>query len=235
MKNYYEILQISKNASPELVKAAYTVLIKKYHPDNNAAFQKEATAMTNEILEAYSVLSNPIKRADYDAFLNQQEPSGNDNRQKQNIHSSANCGKEKKFKVLACTLGVTLLFSIYFSVIQNNANNDLLVEVDDSNSKIVKLEQEINDLNNEISKSQQHIQEVLDVANSYNNVVIRFKKLYKQENESVRNLLNELYKCGYSLYDAHELTVSGVDNINAVEEHHDSVLKELNRLKAELK
>lgn len=69
MKNYYEILQVSQDASPEIIKAAYLVLIKKYHPDNNPYFQKESTEITNVINVAYSVLSNPLKRIEYDNLL----------------------------------------------------------------------------------------------------------------------------------------------------------------------
>ena len=68
-RTLYDILQVSENASDEVIKAAYLSLIKKYHPDSNLAFRKEATEMTVLLNDAYSVLSNPQKRKEYDASL----------------------------------------------------------------------------------------------------------------------------------------------------------------------
>ena len=65
----YDILQVSENASDEVIKAAYLSLIKKYHPDSNPAFRKEATEITALLNHAYSVLSDPKKRQEYNASL----------------------------------------------------------------------------------------------------------------------------------------------------------------------
>ena len=40
MKNYYKILEVSENASPEVIEKAYKVLVKKYHPDLQKANRK---------------------------------------------------------------------------------------------------------------------------------------------------------------------------------------------------
>lgn len=69
MKSYYDILQISNEASPEIIKAAYTTLIEKYHPDNNPAFPEECTEMIKRLNSAYEVLSDPSKRKVYDQQL----------------------------------------------------------------------------------------------------------------------------------------------------------------------
>lgn len=66
MKNYYDLLEINKNASEEVIKSAYRALAKKYHPDNNGMSNAEKLA---EINEAYEVLSNPEKKREYDAQL----------------------------------------------------------------------------------------------------------------------------------------------------------------------
>lgn len=69
-KNYYDILQINQNASPEIIEKAYKVLAKKYHPDLQKDEDKEnAEKLLKEINEAYEILSNPIKRSNYDKSL----------------------------------------------------------------------------------------------------------------------------------------------------------------------
>ena len=78
-KNYYDILQINQNASPEIIDKAYKTLAKKYHPDlqeeNN---KKEAEEILKEINEAYEILSNPEKKALYDQNLKNETISQED-------------------------------------------------------------------------------------------------------------------------------------------------------------
>jgi curved DNA-binding protein CbpA len=62
-KNYYEILQVSPNAEQSVIMAAYKRLAKTYHPDTAGSVN---AARMVEINEAYEVLSNPIKRSEYD-------------------------------------------------------------------------------------------------------------------------------------------------------------------------
>jgi curved DNA-binding protein CbpA len=63
-KNYYQILQVSPNAELQAIRLAYRRLALKYHPD--ATQDNETSAKMVEINEAYSILSNPAKRFDYD-------------------------------------------------------------------------------------------------------------------------------------------------------------------------
>jgi len=63
MKDYYKILGVPRNASPEEIKRAYRKLAHKYHPDKGGDEKK-----FKEIAEAYQVLSNKEKRAQYDRF-----------------------------------------------------------------------------------------------------------------------------------------------------------------------
>src|SRR5208283_5203136 len=60
MKNYYDILGISKTASLEEIKKAYRELIKKHHPDANPHNQKAAHEMSQLLNEAYSFLAKPV-------------------------------------------------------------------------------------------------------------------------------------------------------------------------------
>ncbi len=66
-KDYYEILGVPRDASPEEIKRAYRRLVRKYHPDANKN-DPEAEKKFKEINEAYEVLSDPKKRAQYDQF-----------------------------------------------------------------------------------------------------------------------------------------------------------------------
>lgn len=69
-KNYYEILQINQNASPEIIDKAYKTLAKKYHPDLQEENNKtQAEEILKEINEAYEILSDPNKKALYDQNL----------------------------------------------------------------------------------------------------------------------------------------------------------------------
>ncbi len=65
--DYYEILEISRDASSEEIKKAYRKLALKYHPDRNPG-DKEAEEKFKMINEAYQVLSDEEKRAIYDRY-----------------------------------------------------------------------------------------------------------------------------------------------------------------------
>ena len=72
MKTLYEILEVSENASKEVIEKAYRVLAKKYHPDLQPEEQKQKAEETiKKINEAYAILSNEEKRKEYDETLEQ--------------------------------------------------------------------------------------------------------------------------------------------------------------------
>jgi curved DNA-binding protein CbpA len=66
-ENYYQILDISEDASPEEIKKAYRNLARKYHPDINKESQTDE--MFKKINNAYKVLSDHSKRVSYDKIL----------------------------------------------------------------------------------------------------------------------------------------------------------------------
>ncbi|XP_027368161.1 dnaJ homolog subfamily B member 4-like isoform X3 [Abrus precatorius] len=66
--DYYEILEVDKNATDEELKKAYKRLAMKWHPDKNPNNKKEAETQFILIAEAYEVLSDPQKRAIFDRY-----------------------------------------------------------------------------------------------------------------------------------------------------------------------
>ena len=66
-RDYYEVLGVDRNADEAALKHAYRALAKKYHPDTNPG-DAAAAEKFKEASEAYSVLSDPEKRAQYDQF-----------------------------------------------------------------------------------------------------------------------------------------------------------------------
>lgn len=66
-RDYYEVLGLSKDADDAAIKKAYRSLAKKYHPDMNPG-NSEAEAKFKEVNEAYAVLSDADKKAQYDQF-----------------------------------------------------------------------------------------------------------------------------------------------------------------------
>lgn len=74
-RDYYEVLGVSKTATPDEIKKAYRKLAIKYHPDRNPD-NKEAEDKFKEAAEAYEVLSNEEKRQKYDQFGHSMGPQG---------------------------------------------------------------------------------------------------------------------------------------------------------------
>ena len=63
-KDYYAVLGVSESASPEDIKKAYRKLARKYHPD--VSKEENASGKFKDVSEAYEVLKDPEKRAEYD-------------------------------------------------------------------------------------------------------------------------------------------------------------------------
>jgi curved DNA-binding protein len=69
--DYYQLLGVGRDASPDEIKKAYRKLALKYHPDKAKGDKKVAEEKFKQISEAYAVLSNPEKRKEYDQFGSQ--------------------------------------------------------------------------------------------------------------------------------------------------------------------
>jgi DnaJ-class molecular chaperone len=66
MRNYYEVLNVSTNASPSEIKHSFRNLALRYHPDKNKN-SEESKQIFMELVEAYEVLSDDSARRDYDS------------------------------------------------------------------------------------------------------------------------------------------------------------------------
>ncbi len=77
MKNYYEELEVSRNASSDVINKAYKVLAKKYHPDSTSENKQQAEERFKRISEAYETLSNEQKKLEYDKNLELTQPEVN--------------------------------------------------------------------------------------------------------------------------------------------------------------
>ena len=72
--DYYTLLEVSRDASPEVIKASYRKLALKYHPDRNK--DEGASEKFASINNAYATLSDPDKRAHYDRFGSEPQSAG---------------------------------------------------------------------------------------------------------------------------------------------------------------
>lgn len=90
-EDYYEILEISSTSSDEIIKAAYRVLARKYHPDIYQGDKQYAEEIMKKINEAYRVLSNPSLRADYDQKRCMKAEASSE--KEENVRRCPNCGK----------------------------------------------------------------------------------------------------------------------------------------------
>jgi curved DNA-binding protein CbpA len=100
MKNYYQILEVPPDALQEIIKEQYFFLVQAWHPDKFAgsAQKIKAEEKIKEVNEAYGVLSNPIKRAEYDGRIHLAHTSSEQENNKQTEAKSSQGEAEEKVK-----------------------------------------------------------------------------------------------------------------------------------------
>ena len=143
---YYELLEISENASEEVIRMAYKALVKKYHPDVYSGDKAFAEEKMKAINEAYSVLSDSVKRSAYDSFLKKKRTE-HKSQEQETTESATNQQTVKvkkngfgKWLLLAGALLVVALWilpSMTSNDIETVKDSVVLVEVyDESKNKI---------------------------------------------------------------------------------------------------
>jgi curved DNA-binding protein CbpA len=68
-RTHYEILKVAENASLEDIRAAFKIYFLKYHPSNHFGKKERAERFMQVVSEAFSILSDPIKKQNYDALI----------------------------------------------------------------------------------------------------------------------------------------------------------------------
>lgn len=148
---YYEILEISENASQEVIKTAYKTLAKKYHPDIFQGEPKEAEEKMKQINIAYNVLSNSTKRAQYDKLLKNKKTSGNPEKQETHTKNPSEfCYTQQNhsiiinkkmfiivFLVICVSIISCLVLFISTKNIEQVKDSVVMVEVYNDNSDII--------------------------------------------------------------------------------------------------
>ena len=135
---YYETLGVSRRASDEEIKSQYKKLAKEYHPDVNP----NAADLFREIVEAYNVLSDPRKRANYNEMIRRAE-------------------EEASHKQV----------SIYNSTANDNGKSARQREQEEYNRQLVKLAENV-DLLTRTLEQQYRDDRINSLANTVNNLVL---------------------------------------------------------------
>jgi curved DNA-binding protein CbpA len=115
MKNYYDILGLKKTATLEEIKLAYRKLAIKFHPDKNQG-DRYYEEWAKKINEAYEILGNLQKRAEYDKTNNGYSESNSYNNHSSNFHKS----RDIEFEMLKHVHNLTNEFLNAKSDLQNS-------------------------------------------------------------------------------------------------------------------
>ena len=91
-RDYYEILELTRKATQKEIKASFKRLTKIYHPD---VYKGGDKTKYNNILKAYGVLKNPIKRKDYDITLGDMDQKTDFDASKYHTHKTGTTGANK--------------------------------------------------------------------------------------------------------------------------------------------
>jgi curved DNA-binding protein CbpA len=97
--DYYEILQLSQGADQETIERVYRLLAKRYHPDNKNTGDAQKF---DELVKAFRALSDPERRADYDAKYD----AGNSHQLNNYSHAAPSKGTEEDRKIYQAILSM---------------------------------------------------------------------------------------------------------------------------------
>ena len=166
-ENYYEILEVSTKASPEIVKKAYITLVKKYHPDlQDDSKKEEYENKLKKINEAYEVLSDETKRKKYDLEL---ENLRHIQSEQSNLRNAGNCSPSVKKT--------------------NNINSDANEQYSNLNNTNSNYE---NAYNEDLLKKQKNLQQELEYQKQ-----LEYARKKAYHDAYIQDLKNRGYKIRY--------------------------------------
>ena len=170
MKNHYEILGVDENATTDEIKKAYREMIKKYHPDKHPHVSEEDDTYyqekTKEINEAFETLSNPAKRAIYDQQIaNNKYYSSYDSYDYDNTYQRCESSEDESFTSHAT----------YRKNSRRHTKKSTVKKVVDAFTKAYK----------EVKEDE----EKEPFTKRHRDINQRFKKIYKQGNNSVPEII----------------------------------------------
>lgn len=113
MKDYYEILEVMPDASLDVIKAAYRTLVKRMHPDNGGVDNVEKKTI-EDINEAYEVLSDSKKRAEYDRKRKADTCSQNDTIDKDIYAEEDEDDKNARTKIINIIISLIVWIIVQF-------------------------------------------------------------------------------------------------------------------------
>lgn len=102
LHTHYDTLMVSRNASPEVIRAAFKSLSQKYHPDKNN--HPNADRIMQQFNESYKTLSDPIERSKYDRSLAEYESKFNDENNFQYDFAKTDHGSGRRSKVVVINI-----------------------------------------------------------------------------------------------------------------------------------
>lgn len=105
LHTHYDTLMVSRNASAEVIRAAFKSLSQKYHPDKNK--HPDADRIMQQLNESYKILSDPIARSKYDKSLSTYELESND----KHDYARADNGLKRQNKVVVINIPESISLS----------------------------------------------------------------------------------------------------------------------------
>ena len=76
-RTHYDNLKVTRNAPESVIRAAYKALMQQYHPDKYDGPEVQALRITKIINDAYEILIEPVRRAEHDKWIDEQEAKNN--------------------------------------------------------------------------------------------------------------------------------------------------------------
>ncbi|MHC1719128.1 MAG: J domain-containing protein [Clostridiaceae bacterium] len=161
VKNYYEILEVNRNASIEVIEQSFGILTKEYSPDSGKYNLEFANERMKEINESYDILRNASKRDEYnriyDELLNKNSEkytAKNENHHSyaeklNHIYKKLNFNYLVIYLLLLCSISLQV-YLLYQNKQLENRNNELTKVVNThfsyTTDRLYKLDQDISDV-----------------------------------------------------------------------------------------